>query len=106
MYAKIAAEYISGWCVGVFNNPAEMESTVADGSMIDVFDHHGYGSHKYIPADRLTEELGMEKGAGVFGYWKMADGSYLLRTCEGRLAFWSGNDDEKAEWPTKRTEKV
>lgn len=103
MYAKIAARYISAYCREVFKedkeDPSEMETHMANGELIDVFDHSGGGTHKYIPADRLTEELGMPKGAGVFGYWKMADNSYLLRTCPGRLACWSGKDEDKAFWP-------
>lgn len=107
MYARIAAEYISAWCEKAFDtNPSRMESTMANGEMIDVFDHHGHGTHKYIPADRLTEELGMPAGGGVYGYWKLADGSYLLLTCGGRLAYWSGRPEDKAEWPEKRMAKV
>jgi hypothetical protein len=53
---------------------------------------------EYIPADRLTQGLGEPPGAGVFSYWKMYDDSYLLRTCDGRLAHWDGTDDGKAEW--------
>lgn len=107
MYAKIAATYIGAFCRETFDkDPDRMQSTMANGEMIDVFDHVGYGTHKYIPADRLTEELGMRVGGGVYGYWKMKDGSYLLRTCPGPLAYWSGSDDDKAEWVTPRTEKV
>jgi hypothetical protein len=32
---------------------------------------------EYIPADRLTQDLGEPPGAGVFSYWKMYDDSYL-----------------------------
>lgn len=108
MYARIAAEFFHAWCrakwpgdekpVGKASSGAYMASTMANGEMIDAFDHRGGGSHKYIPADRLTEELGESIGAGVFGYWLMGDGSYLLRTCDGRLAYWSGKEDEKARW--------
>lgn len=106
-YAKMAAEYIGAWCREVFEkDPETMETHMANGSMIDCFDHKGYGSHKYIPADLLTNQLGMPRGAGVYGYWKMGDDSYLLLTCGGRLAYWSGKLDEKAEWPVNRKEKV
>jgi len=104
MYARIAAVYIAAYCRETFGkDPQSMECHMANGSMIDVFDHNGHGSHKYIPADRLTEELGMSKGAGVYGYWAMADGSYLLLTCGGRLACWSGKVEDKAEWPPLRS---
>jgi hypothetical protein len=107
--ARIAGEYITAWCRQKFapvaerpelrdEHPEKMASTVANGNMIDVFDHKGSGSHKYIPADRLTQDLGEPLGAGVFSYWKMYDDSYLLRTCDGRLAHWSGKDEDKAEW--------
>jgi hypothetical protein len=43
--------------------------------------------------------LGMPRVAGVYGYWAMADGSYLLQTCSGRLACWSGKATDKAEFP-------
>jgi hypothetical protein len=97
--AQIAACYIHAWCRETWpDKGAEMASTVANGSMMDVFDHKGYGSHKHIPADRLTTDLGEAIGAGVFGYWKMYDDSYLLRTCNGRLAHWDGTDEGKAEY--------
>jgi hypothetical protein len=103
--ARIAGEYIHAYCrqkwpekAGDASTGPRMASTVANGSMIDVFDHRGGGSHKYIPADRLTQDLGEPLGAGVFSYWKMYDDSYLLRTCDGRLAHWDGTDEGKAEW--------
>lgn len=103
--ARIAAGYINAWCRLTFAPDAkrtelrskdgeEMASTMANGSMIDAFDHTGSGTHKYIPADRLTQELGEPLGAGVYGYWRMYDGSYLLRTCRGPLAYWDGPDVE------------
>jgi hypothetical protein len=107
--AQIAGEYIQAWCRIKFaedaprpelrsKDPEKMASTVANGAMIDVFDHKGGGTHKYIPADRLTDDLGEKRGAGVYGYWHMYDDSYLLRTCDGRLAHWNGRSDSKAEW--------
>lgn len=105
MYAKIAATYLAAYCRETFTkDPHTMESHMANGEMMDVFDHKGHGSHKYIPADKLTNDLGMRQGAGVYGYWAMSDGSYLLLTCGGRLAFWSGKDTDKAEFPVQRKE--
>lgn len=99
MYAKIAADYIHVWCRATFPERNEgMGSTMANGEMIDVFDHRGHGSHKYIPADKLTADLEEPVGAGVYGYWLMADGSYLLLTCKGPLAYWSGKAEDKASW--------
>lgn len=98
-YARTAAQYITAWCRATYKeNPDRMGSTMANGEMIDCFDHRGHGSHKYIPADRLTQELGEPEGSGVYGYWAMNDGSYLLLTCRGDLAWWSGKDEDKARW--------
>jgi hypothetical protein len=101
--AKIAAAYIHAYCRVTWpgeddTTGTNMASTVANGSMMDVFDHKGCGSHKYIDADKLTMDLERPLGSGVFGYWKMYDDSYILRTCDGPLAVWSGNPDDKAEW--------
>lgn len=99
-YARKAAAYINAFARMTFpaDIDARMASDIANGSYIDCFDHDGGGSHKYIPADRLTRDLGEREGAGVFGYWHMKDGSYLLRTCHGALAYWSGVEGEAAEW--------
>lgn len=100
MHAKFAAMYINAWCQKKWpeDRVNAMPSTMANGPFIDVFDHVGGGSHKYIPAEKLTADLEMPEGAGVFGYWKMKDGSYLLRTVPGPLAYWSGKEEDKAEW--------
>ncbi len=104
-YAQIAGQYMHAWCRAKWPEPmahqtdsAQMASTMANGSMIDVFDHKGHGTHKYIPADRLTQDIGEPLGAGVYAYWKMADDSFLLLTCNGRLAHWDGTPEGKAEW--------
>ena len=99
-YAAKAAGYINAWCVLKFPNAetqvpphavgASMATTMANGGMVDCFDHEGGGSHKYIPVEDLNGQLGLPDGGGVFGYWKMKDGSYLLRTCQGPLAHWDG----------------
>lgn len=106
-YARVAASVLNAYCLAKFPDFSErhptvgranMASTMANGEWIDAFDHQGGGSHKYIPADRLTEELGEPKGAGVYGYWLMKDGSKLLRTCRGPLAWWSGKPEDRAQW--------
>lgn len=101
VYAQTAAEMINLWCTKKWPQdkvPGQMASTMANGDIIDAFDHVGHGTHKYIPADRLTTELGEPLGAGVFAYWKMKDESYLLLTCKGPLAWWTGLDSDKAQW--------
>ena len=99
-YAQTAANYINAYCCMEFpkEHRAGIASTLANGGAIDAFDHVGHGTHKYLPAERLTAELGEPQGAGVYGYWKMADGSYLLLTCRGPLAWWSGQDGDPAQW--------
>jgi hypothetical protein len=99
-YAKVASAMLNAWCRQKWpeDKNADMASTMGNGPLIDAFDHKGGGSHKYIPADKLTADLDQPQGAGVFGYWKMGDDSYLLRTSAGPLAWWSGNKEEKAEW--------
>ena len=97
-YAKVAALSINLQARHIFNDVGRA-STLANGSIIDAFDHKGHGSHKYIDADRWTEDLGMEQGAGVYGFWIMKDGSYLLLTCKGRLAYADAYAG-RAYWPT------
>jgi hypothetical protein len=88
-YARIAASQINAYCRMKWPEKgyADMASTWANGSVIDAYDHVGGGSHKYIPADDFTKQLGEPIGAGVFSYWQMKDGSLLLRTCKGPLAW-------------------
>lgn len=90
-YARTAAAHINAYCRMKWPDKLgrSKASELANWDTIDAYDHEGGGSHKYIDADWLTEKLGMEKGAGVFGYWLMKDGSVLLRTCRGPLA-WVG----------------
>lgn len=96
-YARVAAAQINAYCRMKWPKEgfADMASTWANGSVIDAYDHEGGGSHKYIQADEFTEQLGEKQGEGVYGYWRMKDGSLLLRTCKGPLA-WA--KDGKAEW--------
>jgi len=104
-YAKQAAQLITAWCRATFTkDPDAMGSVMANGSIIDAFDHSGHGSHKYIPSDKLTQDLGEPVGVGVYGFWQMKDKSCLLLTCRGDLAWWSGNSDDKAEWHGLRKE--
>lgn len=67
-------------------------------SIADVVDS---GSHKYIPAARLSADLGCAEGAGVYGYIKFRDGSYLLKTCHHGVAVWEGGD-ERAFVPDRK----
>lgn len=65
--------------------------------MLDCFDFTQHGSHKYIPSDELNKMLGLPQGAGIYGYVKFGDGSYVLRLCGGELASWSGDLAETPE---------
>jgi len=98
-YAQIAAQYIHAWCRATYETePDRMASTMAIPGLMDVFNHTGYGTHKYIPADKLNHDLELAQGAGVYGYWHMNDGSYLLLTCPGALAWWTGKAEDEAQW--------
>ena len=97
-YARQAALSINLQARHIFND-VTMASTWANGQVIDAFYHEGHGTHKYIDADRFTDDLGMERGAGVYGYWAMKDSSLLLLTCKGRLAY-ANKPNGKAYWPT------
>lgn len=106
MYARLAAMYIHSYCRQKWPTVEDgkdhlhgtnMASTMCQGSWIDVFDVASSGTHKYIPTHKLNEDLGLRQGAGVFGYYRFKDGSYLLMTCDGPLAYWSGNADDKAK---------
>lgn len=97
--AKIAAQMIHLWCANKFpdKDGKKMSSTMAD-HLMGVIEHTSSGTYKYIPADRLTVDLGESVGSGVFGYYRMEDSSYILLTCDGRLAYWTGKEEDKACW--------
>lgn len=57
------------------------------------------GTHKYVPKEKLNADLGLKDGEGVYGYARFQDGSYCLMTCMNGIAVWSGNVEDKAEWP-------
>lgn len=84
--------HVVAYCQIVWPNDPGMAATQVDVSAMSFADFIDSGSHKYIPAERLTEELGMVKGSGVYGYLKFSDGSYILKCCDGRLAHWDGGD--------------
>ncbi|QIG70735.1 hypothetical protein EVB91_184 [Rhizobium phage RHph_I1_18] len=105
MYAQIAAEYMHAWCRMKWPENGtdkiagtKMASTMCRGEMIDCFDIISSGTHKYIPANKLTADLERPQGAGVYAFFKFSDGSYLLMTCDGPLAYWAGEMTDKAEW--------
>jgi hypothetical protein len=108
--AKVAGTYIAAHVRVTFaeklNENGKHESSdymagyILGGSMIDVFDHTGHMTHKYFESDRMTAELGEPEGGGVYAAYGMQDGSLLLLTCKGPLAYWSGQTGDKAEWIT------
>jgi len=88
-YARVAAGQINAYCRMQWPEKgfADMASTCANGSVIDAYGHEGHMTHKYINADQYTQDLGEREGAGVYGAWYMKDGSLLLLTCKGPLAW-------------------
>jgi hypothetical protein len=102
MYARLAAQLITAWCRATAPNTDKMPdrwgSLRIDDIFSDVFDRMYRGTRKGIPAEKIDADLGEPVGEGVFGFWRMGDGSYLLLTCKGPLAFWSGKPEDKAEW--------
>lgn len=97
--ARIVTVLVHAYCRETWpDEGAGMASTVFDGSFADAFDIKEHGSYKYIPADKLTADLGEPQDAGVFGYCRLYDGSYVLKTCNGRLAHWTGKDTDAAIW--------
>ena len=102
-YAQVAADQINAFCRMQWPNDgdARMASTWCNGSVIDAYDHEGHSTHKYINADQFTQDLGEPQGAGVYGAWRMKDGSLLLLTCKGPLAWappYVEGEPRKAEW--------
>jgi hypothetical protein len=98
--AITAAQLVQTYCRTIFpNDPLEMECIVAQ--HLRVFKVVSSGSHKYIPADKLSKDIGAEPGSGVYGYEKMEDGSFMLYTCCHGLAVWDGKEDSPAYVPDR-----
>lgn len=98
-YARTAAAQINAYCRLKWPEKgyANMASTWCNGSVIDAYDHTGHMTHKYFPSDKITEMLGEPIGAGTYGAWNMKDGSLLLRTCKGPLAWAAKNEAGELE---------
>jgi hypothetical protein len=94
-YASTAALATNAYCEKKFNNVG-MASTWFNGGWADSFDHSGHMTHKHFDSDRMTKELGEPEGSGVYGGWGMKDGSILLLTCNGKLAYC--DKDDSAKW--------
>lgn len=90
MYASAAVTLLNAYAEKVGVKPQVLFS----GNLLDCFDIAGQGSHKYIPEDALNSALGLPSGAGVFGYVKFSDCSYVLRLCDGRVIAWSGDIED------------
>ena len=90
MYAECAAKLISAMAKGIGIDAVYLFG----GNYLDCFKVLDVGTHKYIPADALTQQLGLPQSGGVFGYVRFEDNSYALKLCSGKLAYWSGNDGD------------
>lgn len=89
MIAERAYLLIESFCAHNFREGKALESQMV-ATFINCFDVQDCGSFKYIPTDRLNADLGLPNDAGIFGYVRFTDESYLLQTCDGPLAIWSG----------------
>lgn len=89
--AKTAARLAMAYAQVVFPDDAVGMSKHTIDSVTHISDC-STGSHKYIPADVLNRHLGLPQNAGVFGYVRFDDGSYILQTCSHGLAVWDGGD--------------
>ena len=90
MYAQTAVSLINAYAASI-----GMKSETVAKIVSECFDIVDEGSHKYIPSDTLSEQLGLPSNAGVYGYTKFADGSYLLKLCDFRIAWWSGKYEDQ-----------
>jgi len=104
--AEYASKMITAYCRAIFVKDNgdditsdEMGSIMTEiPSLIDTFDHIGYLSHKDLPKRLINSDLGTPIGSGIYGAWAMRDGSYLLLTCCGELAWWLGTFRDHAQW--------
>jgi hypothetical protein len=99
MKSKLAGEFCVAMAQRMFPDDAAGMAVYCLEWLDTIANTTGSGSHKYIPTDWLNDKLGLPQGAGVYGYVKFEDDSYLLRLCSlGKdkmsLAYWSGNKDE------------
>lgn len=87
--ARMASEFVKHFANAVFPNDAKgMSKHVVD--YLTFADIKDRGTHKYIPADELSAKLGLPEGAGVYGYIRFQDCSYILLTCHAGIAHWDG----------------
>ena len=93
MKAKIAAMAAYAIAKEKWPDDAKGMSTMMM-SMIANLADCSYGTHNYIPQDKLNQELGLPNGAGVFAYYKFDDDSYVLLTCNDGLAIWKNQTVE------------
>lgn len=97
MQAMTAARLINAFCQVTWPDDTGMASTIASG-WTACFNITSTGTHKYIPTAAINTLLGLPQGAGVWGYNRFADGSYLLLTCDGPLAVWDGETIASLAW--------
>lgn len=92
MKAKTAALMVQAYATACFpDDGIGFEKHCLD-NFLYVGDYVSQGSHKYVPTERLNDQLKLPQGAGIFGYVKFDDGSYILQTCSNGLAVWAGGD--------------
>lgn len=92
--AKMACMFVQSTAKQQFPDDAIRMENVVLGWLTSFADIKGSGTHKYIPADRLTADIGADAGSGVYRYVEFHDGSYLLNTCKHGVAVWEGGDNK------------
>ena len=85
--AYTAAMAIAATCKAMWPDGHEtMQSNWAE-HMAAHFDGASYASHKYLPGglEESNAYLNLPSGAGLYGFWKFSDGTWLGLTCGGRV---------------------
>lgn len=98
--------HVVAYCQAVWPNDNSVFAHQASLSALSFATITSSGSHKYIPADRLSEELGLRQGRGIYGFLEFEDDSILLLCSDGRIAHWDADEESKPEFigPVKPSE--
>lgn len=98
MDANLAGQFCLAIAMKTFPDDATKMSTLCVDWLASIDNATSAGSHKYVPTKELNVALGLPDGAGVYGYRRYPDGSYLLLTCSNGLACWSGKTEDEPKY--------